>query len=109
MKARRANAIFLCNQAIPPEGLGLSDYTVLDYRLTGNEPPSIRLRLPDFVRSINYLPDRYLDLLEIAAYVFAADRLTTRGSRQAVEYQSWARSLHFIVKVRDSNFGGSPA
>ena len=109
MKVRRANAIFLCNQATHPEGLGLSDYTVLDYRLTGNEPLLIRLGLPDFVRSINYLPDRYLDLLEIAAYVFAADRRTTRGSRQAVEYQSWARSLHFIVKVRDYEFWSQPS
>ncbi len=108
MKPRRSNAVYLCNQATPPDGLELADYTVLDYRLSGNETPSIRLGLPDFIRSINYLPDRYLDLLEIAAYVFAADRLTTRGSRQAVEYQSWSRSLHIVVKVRDYEFWRQP-
>ena len=73
-------------------------------RTSGSEPPIVRLGLPDFVRSVNYLPDRCLDLLEIAAYVFAADRLTPRGPREAVEYQSWSRSLHFIVKVRDHTF-----
>ncbi len=104
MKTEGAFAIFLCNKATPPDGLKQSDHTVLNYRSSGSEPPMVRLGLPDFVRSVNYLPDRCLDLLEIAAYVFAADRLTSRGSRRAVEYQSWSRSLHFIVKVRDYEF-----
>ena len=108
MKTGGAFAIFLCNDATPPGGLMESNYKVLDYRSTDGEPPMIRLGLPDFVRSVNYLSDKYLDLLEIAAYVFAADRLTTRGSRQAVEYQSWSRSFHFIVKVRDYEFWSQP-
>ena len=66
--------------------------------------PNVRLGLPDFVRSVFYLQPRCLDLLEIAAYVFAGDPLTPRGSRDAVEYQSWSRSLSFIVKVRDYEF-----
>ena len=97
-------AVFVCNEATPPEGLDRSDYSVLGYRAVGSELPLIRLGLPDFVRSVNYLPGRCLDLLEIAAYVFAADRLTSRGPRRAVEYQSWSRRLHFIVKVRDFQF-----
>ena len=104
MKTSDASAIFLCNGATAPDGLRQSAYTVLDYRTSGSEPPMVRLGLPDFVRSVNYLPDRCLDLLEIAAYVFAADRLTPRGSREAVEYQSWSRSIHFIVRVRDHEF-----
>ena len=104
MKTDDAFAIFLCNGATPPDGLKQSAYTVLDYRTSGSEPSIVRLGLPDFVRSVSYLPDRCLDLLEIAAYVFAADRLTPRGSRKAVEYQSWSRSLHFIVSVRDYEF-----
>ena len=108
MKPGDAPAIFLCNGATPTDGLELSDYTVLDYRPSGNEPPVVRLGLPDFVRSVNYLPSRCLDLLEIAAYVFAADRLTPRGSREAVEYQAWSRSLHFILKVRDYEFWHEP-
>ena len=95
---------FLCNGAMPTEGLQKLDCTILDYQSTDGEPPLVRLGLPDFVRSVNFLPDRYLDLLEIAAYVFAADRLTSRGSRDAVEYQAWSRSFQFIVKVRDYEF-----
>ena len=104
MKADGASAIFLCNNATPPNGLQPPNYTVLDYRPSDSEPPMVRLGLPGFVRSVNYLPDRCLDLLEIAAYVFAADRLTSRGSREAVEYQSWSRRLCFVVKVRDYEF-----
>ena len=99
----------LCNGGTPTDGLQRLDCTVLDYQSTDGEPPLVRLGLPDFVRSVNYLPERYLDLLEIAAYVFAADRLTSRGSREAVEYQAWSRSFRFIVKVRDYEFWCQPS
>lgn len=96
--------IFLCNGATAPHGLQRSDCTVLDYRRTDIEPPIVRLALPDFVRGVYHLPERHLDLLELAAYVFAADRLTRRGLKDAVEYQSWSRNFHFVVKVRDHDF-----
>ena len=104
MSKRPTSRAFLCNDAAPPKGRQASCYAQLDYRSTGSSQPVVRLGLPDFVQSINYLPDRCLDLLEIAAYVFAADRLSHRGSKEAVEYQSWARSLEFVVKVRDYEF-----
>ena len=108
MKTEGTLRVFLCNGAIPPDGLQQTDCAILDYRSSGNEPPTVRLGLPDFVRSVYFLPNRCLDLLEIAAYVFAADRLTSRGSREAVEYQSWSRNLHFVVKVRDYEFWCQP-
>ena len=104
MKTDGTAVIFMCNGALLPDGVELPECTVLDYRASGSEQPVVRLGLPDFVRSIFYVPDRCLDLLEIAAYAFAADRLTARGSRDAVEYQSWSRSLHFLVRVRDYEF-----
>ena len=100
--------VFLCNGATPGDGLESSDCTVLNYRPDGNETPTVRLGLPDFVRSVSHLPDRFLDLLEIAAYVFAADRLTPRGDKRAVEYQAWSRILHFVVRVRDYEFWHQP-
>ena len=109
MKPGDTSKIFLCNGATPSVGLEPADYTVLDYQPYGNEPPILRLGLPDFVRSVNYLPSRCLDLLEIAAYVFAADRLTSRGSRKAVEYRAWSRSIRFVVRVRDYEFWRDPS
>ena len=108
MKTDGTCAVYLCNGTTLTDGVDPSECTVLDYRSSGGELPVVRLGLPDFVRSVFHLPDRYLDLLEIAAYVFAADRLTPRGPKTAVEYQSWSRSLHFVVKVRDYEFWRQP-
>ena len=80
----------------------------LDYRDYSGSP-IVRIGLPDFVRGVFHLPDRNLDLLEIAAYVFAADRLTSRGDKIGVEYQSWSRRFHFVIRVRDYDFWKQPS
>jgi 7-cyano-7-deazaguanine synthase in queuosine biosynthesis len=93
----------LCNGAALPKGRRIrkDSALVLDYR---GSHARVKLLLPDFVRGVCHLPDRVLDLLEIAAYVFAADRSISRGEIDAVEYHAWSRSLHFMVKVRDFAF-----
>ena len=68
----------------------------------------VRMGLPKFVQDVYHLPPRILDLLEIAGYVFAADRCITRGPRAAVEYHAWSRSLQFHIRVRDYNFWSQP-
>ena len=95
--------IVLCNGADLPQQLDQSKLITLEYReSTGNS--NIKLTLPNFVLDVFHLPDRILDLLEIAAYVFCADRLTSRGSKDNVEYHSWSRLFHFVIKVRDFDF-----
>ena len=76
---------------------------VLDY-LPEKTPQWVRIGLPIFVRNLFHIPYRTLDLLEIACYVFAADRCFSRGPRDAVEYQSWSRSIEFHIRVRDIEF-----
>ena len=105
MSAGRPPSLFLCNGASLPLGTDDATATTLDYRTTAGGA-NVRLGLPDFVRSVYHLPDRCLDLLEIAAYVFAGDRLTLRGSKNSVEYHSWARNFHYVVRVRDYTFWG---
>ena len=51
-----------------------------------------------------HIPPRTLDLLELAAYTYAADRLVSRGRRRAVEFHSWSRRIHLRTKVRDLDF-----
>jgi len=102
-----APRVVLCNGATLPAGLGQGgdDHVLrLEYEEGKGGPKNVKVSLPDFVRSVGHIPPRILDLLELAVYVFLADRSTSRGSRSAVEYQSWARSLHFVVKVRDFEF-----
>ena len=104
MNAKGTPKVYLCNGATPYAELDKANCVILDYCSSNGEQPTLRLRLPDFVRSVYYLPDRCLDLLEVAAYVFAADRLSSRGPKDAVEYHAWSRRLHLVVRVRDYEF-----
>jgi len=81
------------------------DPLVLDYR----DNDRIRLGLPDFVRSVGTISPRALDLMELAGYLFAADRLTTRGQPDSLMFDSWSRSFHIVAKVRDAAFWNNEA
>ncbi len=95
----------LCNGASSPDDVSSGPRTiVLDYVDKTNNLAKVRIGLPSFVSDVYHLPDRTLDLLEIAAYVYCADRMRNRGSKNAVEYHSWSRSFHFVAKVRDYDF-----
>src|ERR1035437_8919879 len=70
----------------------------------GKRERNVNIQLPKFVGSVHHLSDRIKDLLEIASYIYAADRNISRGSLDAVEYNKWARSFHFVFPVRDLEF-----
>lgn len=108
MKAVAQRHIVLCNgaprstvkrKANEPEPLQL------DYR----KDSQMRLRLPNFIQSAGTMPGRALDLLELAAYVFAADRLTSRGASDRLVFDSWSRTFHFAIEVRDIDFWNASA
>lgn len=65
---------------------------------------NVNLRLNPFVTKIYKLSNRLKDLLEIAGYVFAADRKTYRGKPDDLEYHSWSRAFDFHINVRDLAF-----
>ncbi len=97
--------VVLCNGA--QLGSTLDDGSVvraLEYRPGQAMEANVKIGLPDFVRRVHYLPDRLRDLVEIAAYVYCADRSIKRGELDAREYHSWGRDLRFRVKVRDYEF-----
>ena len=97
--------LVLCNGASPPdENFNDKHVIALDYLDGKGVLANVKLGLPNFVRDVYHLPDRTLDLLELAAYVYCADRMSSRGSKGAVEYHAWARSFHFVAKVRDYAF-----
>lgn len=106
MTAHAPRQVVFCNGANKStvrQKAGDTEALLLDYRDGGR----VRLGLPDFVRNIGSVPNRILDLLEICAYVFAADRLTHRGKTDSLIYDSWSRTFHFGVKVRDEGFWNS--
>ncbi len=98
--------IVLCNGAKFPKKLNRKSNksTLKLYHSPGNPEKNVSIQLPDFVGSVYHLPNRIKDLLEIAAYIYAADRKTHRGNLDAVEYQKWDRSFHFAFPVRDFVF-----
>src|SRR5882762_5350167 len=98
--ARRVHHL-LCNGAdfvVPRNAKSLR----LDYR--ADKQPNVRIELPGFVRQLLHVPPRLLDLLEIAAYVYCADRWSYSGAKTAVEYQAWSRDFVFHIKVSDFDF-----
>lgn len=103
--------IVLCNGAELPKGMKSLSKSILqlEYRDLPRIKPNVKISLPAFVQSVYHLPDRIMDLLEIAAYVFAADRLIKRGMPDSVEYHSWARSFKYFIKVRDFDFWNTPS
>ena len=76
----------------------------LNYLNENPELKNVTIGLDKTVQNVFRLPDRVQDLVELAGYVYCADRLVGRGARNSVEYHSWARSFHFVVRVRDHDF-----
>lgn len=101
--------LFLCNGADKPSRDTPNVKTVsLSY---SKDDPNhlVNLKLPTFVGQVYHLPPRVLDLLEIAAYVFAADRSASRGPKDAVEFHAWPRTMRFVIRVREADFWNRPA
>jgi 7-cyano-7-deazaguanine synthase in queuosine biosynthesis len=65
---------------------------------------NVDIKFSKFIEDITSLPPRIVDLLEIAAYVLSADRKVYRGDRSRCNNNSWARTFHFHIPVRDFDF-----
>ncbi len=96
--------LFFCNGAARFENQSAEAKTIVLKYFRYDPEHIVNLRLPNFVNQFYHLPDRILDLLEISAYIFAADRLISRGPKHAVEFHSWRRSMHFSIRVREAEF-----
>ena len=96
--------IVLCNGANLPKQWANSKPLTLEYRESADTILNVKLKLPDFISDVLHLPNRILDLLELATYVYCADRRISRGLKNNLEYHGWSRSFHFVVKVRDFDF-----
>ncbi len=56
-------------------------------------------------RLVKCIPTRFLDLLEVASYVFAADQACTRGGAGVDNVGArWRRDFEFHIAVRDADF-----
>jgi len=92
--------IFAYNGAPPPH----EDCVCFDYR--DNRTP-IEFKIPSLQAAVVHIPDRYLDLLLLAAYVFCADRYVSRGDVDSPYFSSWRRHFRHIMAVQDLEFWSS--
>ena len=71
------------------------------------ENSNVNIKITDIAKIFtSLLPPRYVDLLEIASYVYAADCAVSRGTgfgRYAYN-DPWEREFKFVFPVRDYNF-----
>jgi REase_DpnII-MboI len=104
---KKSTHIVLCGGSnLPLKYKNIKKSHLLRLTYDPNSPDqNVSIELPHFVKTVNcHIPNRIKDLLELAGYVYAADRLTKRGTPNSVEYHSWSRSFNFIIKVRDFEF-----
>lgn len=74
------------------------------HRDLDNITANITIGFDKFVRDPEALPPRIIDLLQVAAYVFCADRMRFRGPRDSINNNSWARSFEINIPVMDYKF-----
>lgn len=98
--------LFLCSGAkVSSSDPLVQGREVIEFDSIGNDP-TVNIRLEDvaevFLRNI---PPRFIDLLEIASYVYAADCATRRGEEWTDDsIEAWGRDFHFVIPVRDLAF-----
>lgn len=67
-----------------------------------------RIKLDKLINAVLTVKPRHKDLLNIAGYLFAADRKIKRGSPSAQEYHSWSRHIVLHIGVIDYAFWVRP-
>ena len=72
---------------------------------------NVRLRIDDLQeRLCRTVPPQFHDLLEIAAYVYCADQMATRGGKDVDTFGAhWRRHLRFQIPVRKPDLWNSAA
>ncbi len=77
----------------------------------GDGRRDVHLRLDQLTAAMRAgVPDVAADLLELAAYVYAADQAVTRGGTKGFDYGGrWRRAFRLAVPVRRPDVWGRPA
>jgi len=103
-----AEWLVACGNAPVPSSSGQASQR-LDLHLDG-EKRNVDLRLHDIRRRLAAdIPAVLTDLLEIAAYVFAADEMVSRGGpAMAMLGRDWRRRFRFVIPVRNPTLWSQP-
>jgi len=94
----------LCGDASAAH-LPLNDPAPLRLKL-GGSGHNVNLRIDEIQQSmVSSVPPRFLDLIEVATYVYCADQAIKRGGAGVDRLgENWRRKLFFRIPVRDLDF-----
>lgn len=99
--------VILCGGATPTE-IDAPNQLILDLQCRSR---NVKLQISDISqRLLASIPEVLVDLLEIAAYVYAADSAIGRGGNTDVRMGArWRRQFHFVIPVRCPERWSSPS
>src|SRR4051812_345348 len=101
--------LVLCGESTKAPAKGWSDAPTLVLKFGPNKS-DVHLKIEHLSRRLcsNLLPQA-VDLVEIAAYVYAADQAIGRGGTKTFEYGcKWRRHVRFEIPVRKPDFWERP-
>ncbi len=99
--------LILCSGVRVPEGSALREGRRVVELDTLSPDSNTHLRLYNVTDTFaRQLPDRFVDLLEMAAYVYTADCEANRELAWVEDKstEQWSRDFHFVMPVRDLEF-----
>jgi len=102
----RHKRLFLCGGASRPGGVKYPDGIQTERLLLWGENRNIEFKISDIAERMGAkIPELYIDLLDIAAYVYSADQTTPRGGNGSRDmHASWRRDMYFVIPVRRLDF-----
>ncbi|HEY3318945.1 MAG TPA: hypothetical protein VGP72_00510 [Planctomycetota bacterium] len=99
--------LILCSGAdLPPGEEPPKDHVVVRLATTGSDA-NVTLQLEDLAKKfLSHVSPRLIDLLELAAYVYAADCKVKRDGvwSDPADPEPWGRKFKFVLPVRDVAF-----
>jgi hypothetical protein len=102
----RHERLFLCGGTPRPRGVKYPDGIKTEPLLLWGCDRNIEFKIADITARMGAkIPDQYLDLLDIASYVYSADQSTPRGGDGSREMHArWRRDMYFVIPVRRPDF-----
>ena len=95
--------VFRCEDAlVPPKWKTIAVQHALGG--SGEDPTPVDFRLEIPSQLVGTLPDRPIDLVRIAAYIYFADQSVSRGGERDVYGRRWRRRMLMAIGVSDPDF-----
>lgn len=93
----------ICGELCSTRECSSTELNLLDYDF--NEiKANVLFDYKKFVATPEEVPKLVVDLLQIASYIFCADRMANRGSRESISNASWARTFQITIPVSEIEF-----